>query len=65
MTKTFLEWLRLLREANCHVCGELNIEKWTCELCNEVYCEDCSAPFNVHSQIDFNCCVDCYNYKYE
>lgn len=64
MKKTFLEWLIVLDNCKCHICGELNEEEWECEKCNEIYCENCSAPFTYHSPIDYNCCIDCATYHY-
>lgn len=43
----------------CHCCGKDS--EYECERCNEPMCSNCQAPFNQSSQIDYNCCVDCYD----
>lgn len=47
----------------CNCCGknEAETEIFECERCGEQMCSDCQAPFNQFSQIDYNCCTDCYN----
>lgn len=43
----------------CHCCGKDS--EYECERCNEPMCSNCHAPYNQFSQIDYNCCVDCYD----
>lgn len=43
----------------CHICGGKS--NFTCERCDEYMCENCQAPYNQFSQIDYNCCDSCYN----
>ena len=31
----------------------------TCEKCGNPYCETHSATYNIHSQIDYDCCERC------
>jgi len=47
----------------CHCCGknEAQTEIFECEICGELMCSDCQAPYNQFSQIDYNCCTTCYN----
>lgn len=43
----------------CHVCGKDTELESVCEICDQFYCDDCSATFTIHNQIDFNCCEIC------
>lgn len=47
----------------CHCCNKTSAqdEIFKCERCERDMCSDCQAPYNQFSQIDFNCCIDCYN----
>lgn len=63
MNKTFEEWLKILEETNCHLCGQKVDYESVCKKCENYYCEDCSVPFTIHTQIDFNCCENCINYE--
>ena len=42
----------------CHIC-EKNGSYVRCKHCDEVFCEDCSAVYSEHNQIDYNCCKNC------
>lgn len=46
----------------CHCCNKTSAqdEIFQCERCERDMCSDCQAPYNQFSQIDFNCCIDCY-----
>lgn len=43
----------------CHICGRDTEREWVCDRCNEFYCDNCSAPFTLHNQIDYPCCESC------
>ena len=46
----------------CHCCEKTiaETEIFKCERCEELMCSDCQAPYNQFSQIDYNCCINCY-----
>ena len=45
---------------HCHICYSDQVDdRYNCEVCDNHYCDDCSATFNEHSQIDYNCCCHC------
>ena len=46
-------------QPTCQVCGEAG-ELCPCDRCGQEYCSNCQAPYNQHSQIDWNCCMNCY-----
>ena len=48
----------------CHICGNVTDTDWICARCGEHYCDDCGAPFTIHTQIDYPCCVSCYDVGY-
>jgi hypothetical protein len=50
-----------ITKPKCHICESHTEIEWVCEKCDEYYCEDCCAPFNMHTQIDYNCCERCSN----
>lgn len=39
-------------EPHCHICYTTNVESdiMVCDICDEVYCEDCSYTFSIHYQ---------------
>jgi hypothetical protein len=43
----------------CCICGNAEKELVECEICGQLYCEDCEAEYNQFSQIDYNCCERC------
>lgn len=47
----------------CHCCNKTSAQEeiFKCERCEHDMCSDCQSPYNQFSQIDFNCCIDCYN----
>jgi len=53
------------KKESCHICGNTNGEIHLCEICDETFCESCSATYNQFSQIDYNCCEDCASRNYE
>ena len=52
-------------EPQCHCCGGITEKEWICDRCGEFYCDNCSAPFTIHTQIDYPCCEYCYNVYYD
>lgn len=52
---------RDLIECRCCTDNETEAEMHICKMCEQEYCVSCQAPFNQYSQIDFNCCMTCYN----
>lgn len=53
----------MAEENKCEVCGSLESdhnELFLCERCECTMCSDCQAPYNTFSQIDYNCCSNCY-----
>jgi len=45
----------------CHICGNVTYYDWICDRCGKHYCGYCDAPFTIHTQIDYPCCISCYN----
>lgn len=43
----------------CERCHKPAQEVYECECCGDLISSCCQAPYNQHSQIDYNCCVDC------
>lgn len=43
----------------CSACGAENKDLVTCVRCEHRHCNDCQAPYNQHTQIDFDCCKTC------
>jgi hypothetical protein len=52
---------RDLIECRCCTHKETDEEMHVCKRCEQEFCVNCQAPFNQHSEIDFDCCMDCYN----
>jgi hypothetical protein len=59
-----IEWVNVfydkVKKPECHCCGYETELEMVCEKCDDFYCENCSAPFTIHTQIDYNCCESCY-----
>lgn len=60
MWKAYLERKKKM-EPHCHLCGKETEIDFVCEKCEEFYCEDCSAKYTIHTQIDYSCCESCSN----
>lgn len=47
---------------NFHLCDNCKTptkEIFECELCGGDVCANCQASYNIHTQIDYNCCSGC------
>jgi hypothetical protein len=50
---------------HCHMCGcETEIE-FVCERCDEFCCYDCSVKMTYMNQIDFHCCGNCEDSRFD
>ena len=50
----------VITKLKCQCCGTKVSEFLECTRCDCDYCENCQAPYNQFSQIDFNLCKSCY-----
>jgi hypothetical protein len=50
-------------DPHCHICYTTNVEPdiMVCDICDEVYCEDCSYTFTIHYQHQGARCFWCSN----
>lgn len=48
-------------EPHCYICYSSNVEPdiMVCDMCNEVYCDDCSYTFSLHYQHQGSRCYRC------
>ena len=47
-------------EPHCHICYSTNVEpEMVCDICDELYCEDCSYTFSLHYQHQGARCYSC------
>lgn len=45
---------------HCHICYSTNVEpEMVCDICDELYCEDCSYTFSLHYQHQGSRCYSC------
>ena len=51
---------RDLIECRCCSNKETDEEMDICRQCEQEFCVSCQAPYNQFSQIDFPCCMNCY-----
>jgi hypothetical protein len=52
-------------EPHCHICYTANVEPdiMVCDICDGVYCEDCSYTFSIHYQHQGARCFRCSDQK--
>lgn len=48
-------------EDHCYICGSLDVDKdiTICDMCDELYCYDCSYTFTIHYQHQGSRCYSC------
>lgn len=48
-------------EPHCYICYTKNVEPdiMICDICDEIYCEDCSYTFSLHYQHQGSRCYSC------
>ena len=47
-------------ETHCHICYSTNVEDiMICDICEKIYCEDCSYTFTLHYQHQGSRCYQC------
>ncbi len=46
---------------HCHICYSTDVEPdiMVCDICDEIYCEDCSYTFSLHYQHQGARCFSC------
>lgn len=58
---TFRSWkpVAIIPKSVCDRCEKDADEVHACERCDRLICEECQAPYNQFTQIDFTCCKGC------
>lgn len=47
-------------EENCYICHSTNVDSdFICDMCEQLYCEDCSYTFSLHYQHQGSRCYNC------
>lgn len=52
-----------MEKKHCYICYKQVDGEFICEICDELYCDECSYTFSLHYQFQGSMCYNCSDQK--